>query len=146
MGILNLFLGKPKNEKSFDVKNHNQRLRKNNLSDAADRNEKQIEHNQQQNHLIQKMMKAEELSKTGDIQESLVLLSELRSQGNFDQPSRLYERLAINYRKIKNYDKEIEVIQEFLNMHQAKYGEKMWKDSFEKRLEKAEILRSKIKK
>lgn len=146
MGILNLFLGKPKNEKSFDVKNHNQRLRKNNLSDVADRNEKQIEHNQQQNHLIQKMMKAEELSKTGDIQESLVLLSELRSQGNFDQPSRLYERLAINYRKIKNYDKEIEVIQEFLNMHQPKYGEKMWKDSFEKRLEKAEILRSKMKK
>ena len=145
MGILNLFLGKPKKEKSFDVKKHNQWLRKNNLSDMANRNEKQTEHNQQQDILIQKMLKAEELSKAGSIQESLIILSELRSQGKFDQPVRLYERLAINYRKIKDFDKEIEVIQEFLSIHQPKYGENMWKDSFKKRLEKAELLKSRTK-
>ena len=143
MGILNLFLGKPKMEKSFDVKKHNQWLRKNNLSDIADRNEGQAEHNQQQNLLIRKMGKAEELSKAGNIQDSLILLSEIRSQGNFDQHVRLYERLAINYRKVKDYDKEIEVIQEFLIMHQPKYGGNMWKESFEKRLEKAKLLKSK---
>lgn len=145
MGILNLFSGKPKKEKSFDVKKHNQWLRKNNLSDMANSNEKQTEHNQQQDILIQKMLKAEELSKAGNIQESLTILSELRSQGKFDQPVRLYERLAINYRKIKDFDKEIEVIQEFLSIHQPKYGENMWKDSFKKRLEKAELLKSRTK-
>ncbi|WP_339014214.1 hypothetical protein VNN36_04490 [Lactococcus garvieae] len=133
MGILNL----------FNMTKHNKWLKRNGLSVLADRNESQIKYNQHQDVLLQKMKKAEELSKSGNISDSLDILTELQLQGDFEQPARLYERLAINYRKIKDYDKEIEVITEFLSTQQSKYGKDMWIDHFQTRLEKAELLKNK---
>lgn len=91
-----------------------------------------------QDEFIKIIEKAEQLSKSGNSNESNSLLLPIRNLT--DQSARVYKRLAINYRKLRLYDNEIKIIEEFINEQQPKYGGAMWLDYFEPRLKRAKEL------
>lgn len=100
---------------------------------------KTTQEEKRQNGLISIMNHGEDLSKHGKINESQKVLLPLTTE-SFEQPARLYKRLAINARKQKDYMAEIEFINKFITDFQPLYGGTMWLDVFEPRLAKAKEL------
>lgn len=79
----------------------------------------------------------ERLSKEKKYSESNLLLIPLSNNTNFNATAPLFERIAKNYRGLKEYDKEIEICTKFLKEKQHQYGGDMWKDVFNKRIDYA---------
>lgn len=84
----------------------------------------------------------EKLSKEKKYQESNSLLLPLSENDEFLWSAPLFERIAINYRGLREYEKEIEICERFLKDQQPLYGGVMWKDVFYKRIE---FARKKLK-
>ncbi|HEM4137303.1 TPA: hypothetical protein U1W51_000867 [Streptococcus suis] len=84
----------------------------------------------------------EKLSKEKKYQESNSLLLPLSENDEFLGSALLFERIAINYRGLREYEKEIEICERFLKDKQPLYGGVMWKDVFYKRIE---FARKKLK-
>ncbi|MFA9492460.1 hypothetical protein [Streptococcus sp. E17BB] len=78
--------------------------------------------------------KGERLSKQKQYQQSNELLLPLIGQKGVDFTAPLYERIAINYRGLKDYQAEIAICENFLKYEQPKYGGDMWIDTFKKRI------------
>lgn len=90
--------------------------------------------------------KAERISKEGNPTESNRILFDIYNNVphkaiNFG--SLFFQRLAINFRKLKDYKNEIKYINIFLKDYQPAYGKTMWKPEFTKRLTKAKLLYNK---
>ncbi|HEM4065864.1 TPA: hypothetical protein U1W09_000388 [Streptococcus suis] len=79
----------------------------------------------------------EKLSKEKKYQESNSLLLPLSENDEFLWSAPLFERIAINYRGLREYKKEIEICERFLKDKQPLYGGDMWKDVFNKRIDYA---------
>lgn len=92
--------------------------------------------------LIKKRLKAEELSKNGEIEASNKILLELKDNSPIQIQSKIYERLAINYRKLKDYGSEIKIIEEFLAKERNPY-DGAWVDKSISRLNRAKELKDK---
>ncbi|MFD1471002.1 hypothetical protein [Companilactobacillus mishanensis] len=92
--------------------------------------------------LIQKMEEAESLGKSGFLTESNDICMRLIDL-NYRGSVKAFLRLCKNFRKLKQYKKEIEYAQLFLNKFQPLYGGTMWISEFEKRINRAEILDTK---
>lgn len=117
---------------------HISNLKKSGLHDLASELEKNLKEQEKDRQFANLLTDAEKLSKSKEYKKSNDILLELKdSKAPFKAP--IYERLAINYRGLKEYEKEQEMIQEFLNKHLKKYGENgdSWKEKFEERLEKS---------
>ena len=90
---------------------------------------------------ITPFLRAERLSKDGFPDKSNDILLKLKKGRNND--AGVYERLAINYRKLKNYKLEVNIINEFLEKILPQYEEPSytsWNTKFNKRLARAEEL------
>lgn len=58
----------------------------------------------------------------------------------FNQSVIVFKRLAIMYRKQKDYSSEVDAIKFFFDNYQPEYGGDMWRDVFVPRLSKAKKL------
>lgn len=112
-------------------------LRSVGLTEIADRDTKNRTESERQMELRKQFNHAERLAKDNQIDLSNQILNSLITE-KFRQTAPLYERLAKNYRKQKNYEKEIEVCQTFLDTEQPKYGGVQWIDVFQKRIDFAQ--------
>lgn len=83
---------------------------------------------------FQIFQKGEELGKNKMYKESNRLLLPLLKNDSVDFYAPLYERIAKNYRGLKEYQNEIDICQKFLNDIQPLYGGDMWLDVFTKRI------------
>lgn len=115
----------------------NNRLQSVGLTKIADRDTKNREESERQAELRKQFIHAEQLAKDNQIDLSNQILNSLIAE-KFRQTAPLYERLAKNYRKQKNYKKEIEVCQTFLDTEQPKYGGDQWIEVFQKRIDFAQ--------
>jgi len=118
------------------------------FGDLAKENQKRLILNLQESTISARILEAETVSKKGCYQESNNLLNNILNE----VPSNLiimsvvvFKRLAINYRKLKEYDNEVRCIKKFLSDFQPLYGKSMWKQEFEDRLTKAQALSAKSK-
>lgn len=94
----------------------------------------------------QKNQRAIKCEKNGDIERAKMLYQEVIDLG-FDG-SHPYNRLAIIYRKEKNYEKEVQVLERAVRVYENTIGKqrpgmKKKLDGFKERLEKAKQLKSK---
>ena len=128
----------------MDYDKHNALLRSLGLDDMADRNISNMQKEERQRILWTQFEYAEHLSKMGNFKDSNMLCLGIKDSADFSAP--LYKRMAINYRKLKEYNNEIKIINEFLKERQKEYGGRMWIDEFSVRLKKAKELKSKGKK
>lgn len=92
--------------------------------------------------VLQMFQQFEQLSKD-DFPNIELLAIKLLEESYFISSAPVFKRLAITFRKEKDYDSEIDAIQIFLDVYQPQYGGAMWKDVFEPRLKKARTLASK---
>lgn len=79
----------------------------------------------------------ENLSKERKYRESNNLLLPLSENEQLKMTAPLFERIAKNYRGLKEFEKEVEICERFLKEKQPFYGGDMWKDVFYKRIEYA---------
>ena len=128
----------------MDMNNHNAFLRSVGLDDMASRNESNMRKDERRQMLWTQFELAEQLSKAGDFKESNELCLGIKDSADFSAP--LYKRMAINYRKLKEYNNEIKIINEFLSEKQKEYGGRMWIDEFSTRLKRAKELKNQAKK
>ncbi len=86
----------------------------------------------------QRNLKGIELEKKGNVDEAIEIYEKLAKEG-FDG-SHPYNRLAIIYRRQKQYDEEIRVLERAIEVYNVLSRSL---DEFEKRLEKARLLKEK---
>lgn len=118
------------------MENHNAWLRTVGLDETADRNENNYKNQKYQLKLRKIFNKAENLSKNGNLKESNEIIYELIDNEKPDATAPMYWRLAINHRKLKEYQEEKNVLERFLKYEQPRYGGNMWKDKFQDRINK----------
>jgi tetratricopeptide (TPR) repeat protein len=90
---------------------------------------------------FERSMQAKALEKQGYIENAIEMYESIVNRG-FDAPFS-YTRLTILYRRRKEYDKEIDVIQKLIKMYKKEYGEHYDIINMEERLDKAKKLREK---
>ncbi|MFT8458093.1 MAG: hypothetical protein ABF804_05490 [Liquorilactobacillus ghanensis] len=121
-----------------DCKQQNELLRSVGLDDIAKRNEKFQKEEELREKLTPIWLNGENISKKGNPKKSNeVLLPLLKTP--FDDDEELYWRLAINYRKLKDYQSEINIIEKALNKEKMNWSFRS-KQQFESRLNKAKLL------
>lgn len=79
--------------------------------------------------------RGEELGKAKKYKESNSILLPLLENDSVYFYAPLYERIAKNYRGLKEYQNEIDICQQFLSDIQPIYGGNMWVDVFSKRID-----------
>ena len=121
-----------KKAKTEDEIRHNIWLRKNGLSDIAERNENWQENEKIQDKMYQEFKLAEKLAKNGEIESSNKILFELLEK-KFANTVLVYDRLAKNLRKQKRYEEEVKLCKDFLSKERLKYGNQ-WNGYFKKRI------------
>ena len=94
-----------------------------------------LEINKKRDECYQIFQKGEELSKKKKYDDSNKLLLPLLENNYVDFYAPLYERIAKNYRGLKDYKKELDICQTFLKNIQPIYGGDMWINVFTKRIE-----------
>lgn len=121
-----------------DCKQQNELLRSVGLDDIAKRNEKFQKEEELREKLTPIWLNGENISKKGNPKKSNeVLLPLLKTP--FDDDEELYWRLAINYRKLKDYQSEINIIEKALNKEKMNWSFRS-KQQFKNRLNKAKLL------
>lgn len=78
--------------------------------------------------------KGEKLGKLKRFEESNSILLPLLKNDFVDFHAPLFERIAKNYRGLKDYENEIKICETFLSDKQPLYGGDMWVDVFTKRI------------
>lgn len=93
-----------------------------------------LERNDKRDECFLIFQKGEKLGKNKEYKKSNELLIPLLENENVDFYAPLYERIAKNFRGLKEYQNEIDICQRFLSDIQPHYGEDMWIDVFLKRI------------
>ena len=91
--------------------------------------------------MVDTNIKGKELEKMGKVDRALKLYEENLKNG--DIGSHPYNRLAIIYRKRKDYDNEIRVCEKYIKMSRKKWDDNKKEEWFVKRLERAKELKNK---
>lgn len=93
-----------------------------------------LENANKRDEVFQIFQKGETLGKSKNYIESNLILLPLLENDSVDFYVSLYERIAKNYRGLKEYQNEIDICQKFLNEIQPLYGGDMWIEDFTKRI------------
>ncbi|MCV6815252.1 hypothetical protein [Streptococcus uberis] len=104
------------------------------LTEDGNRALANLENANKRDESFQIFQKGEMLGKSKNYMESNLILLPLLENDSVDFYAPLYERIAKNYRGLKEYQNEIDICQKFLNDIQPLYGEDMWIDIFAKRI------------
>lgn len=118
------------------MNNHNEWLRSIGLTDIANRNEKNFEKQEYELKLRSLFNKAEQLSKDGKPKMSNDIIYRIIENEKPDATAPMYLRIAINHRKLQEYQEEKDILERFLKYEQPRYGGDMWIEKFEDRLNK----------
>lgn len=93
-----------------------------------------LEKDDKRDECFQTFQKGEMLGKSKNYKKSNLILLPLLESDYVDFYAPLYERIAKNYRGLKEYQNEIDICQKFLTDIQPLYGGDMWIDVFLKRI------------
>ncbi|WP_270615500.1 hypothetical protein [Streptococcus koreensis] len=133
-----------KEEKQYNRESHNQFLKEYSewLIQTGEHDQgilikNNLEISKKRDECYQIFIKGEELSKKKKYDDSNKLLLPLLENKYVDFYAPLYERIAKNYRGLKDYKKELDICQAFLKKIQPIYGGDMWINVFTKRIEYA---------
>lgn len=127
------------------IKNHAKWLKHSGMKNEANEVIDVIKSERENHENFKLFLNAEQFSKQNKLQQSNDILLSLISEHHANFTADIFWRLAINYRKQKDYQSEIKAIQRFISDYQPEYGGDMWLDKFLPRLEKAESLLDKQK-
>lgn len=104
------------------------------LTDEGNKVLTNLEFENKRNECFEIFHKGEMLGKSKNYKESNLILLPLLENDFVDFYAPLYERIAKNYRGLKEYQNEIDICQKFLNDLQPLYGTDMWVDVFTNRI------------